>query len=72
VIEAKVLREDDKEDDQELAGVAMNQIKEKKYGDAYLTPILLGMAINDKDRAIKVWLSEGGQGRSSSHAVDEN
>jgi hypothetical protein len=70
VIEAKVSHKD--KDDQKLAGVAMKQIKEKKYGDAYLNPVLLGMAINDKARAIKVWLSEGGQGRSSSRAVDEN
>jgi hypothetical protein len=59
-------------DDQKLAAAAMKQIKEKKYDDAYLNPVLLGMAINDKDRAIKAWMCEGGQGRSSSHAVDEN
>jgi hypothetical protein len=70
VIEVKVSHDD--KDDQKLAGVAMNQIKEKNYYGAHLNPVLLGIVINDQARAIKTWLCEGGQGQSSSQTIDNN
>jgi hypothetical protein len=62
VIEVKVSHDD--KDDQKLAGLAINQIKEKNYYGAYLNPVLLGIAINDKARAIKARLCEGGASRT--------
>jgi hypothetical protein len=58
VIEVKAHRGD--KDDAKLATTALNQIKETNYGGGYKNPVLLGLAVNDKARAIIAWESEGG------------
>jgi hypothetical protein len=43
-----------------IAKSALAQIKETRYGEAFLNPVLLGLAINDKERRITAWECEGG------------
>ena len=57
VIELKVAH---KNDDAKRAAEAMSQIIEKKYARGLANPVLLGIAINDKERSIKHWECRGG------------
>ena len=49
-----------KNDDAKRAAEAMSQIIEKKYARGLANPVLLGIAINDKERSIKHWECRGG------------
>jgi hypothetical protein len=43
-----------------LAKSALSQIKERKYGDFYENPVLLGLVVNNEKRRILAWECEGG------------
>ena len=47
-------------DDAKRAAEAMRQIIEKELARAVVNPVLLGIAINDKDQTIKHWECRGG------------
>jgi hypothetical protein len=57
VIEIKVSHNNE---DKKLADEALTQIKETNYAGGYLNPVILGLVVNDKARAIKFWKCEGG------------
>jgi hypothetical protein len=58
VIEVKIRPEG--KDEKDLANQAISQIKEKNYSGGYLNPVLLGVVIDDKARAVTWWKCEGG------------
>ena len=47
-------------DDAKRAAEAMRRIIEKQFAIGLTNPILLGIAINDKERTIKHWECRGG------------
>jgi hypothetical protein len=57
VIELKVSYKEG--DNEKLAIAAMDQILKKRYGQKDRKPILLGLVINDNNRAIKAWKCQG-------------
>ena len=58
VIELKVARHND---DAKRAAEAMREIIEKDFARGMANPVLLGFAINDKERTIKHWECRGGR-----------
>ncbi|MDR2141636.1 MAG: PD-(D/E)XK nuclease domain-containing protein, partial [Deltaproteobacteria bacterium] len=57
VMELKICRKDG--EDESLAEAALNQIIAKGSGDRHKNPVLLGVAINDNERAITAWKVQG-------------
>jgi hypothetical protein len=61
VIELKIRGQDGEDgDDETAAEAAPSRIQERRHGDGFLSPVLLGSAVNDRERTIKVWKSKVG------------